>query len=149
VNADAPTPSVPEVPEAERRLLAGVERRIARAMLVLGVAGAAGFWLWRGGAWAAGFTAGAVLSAINFVWLKNAVNVLSNAVSPEQHGPKRGVSGTVARFVLRYALIGAAGYVIFGSSALSLEAFFAGLFVAIGAILAEAAYEIYRGFRDS
>jgi hypothetical protein len=54
----------------------------------------------------------------------------------------------VARFVLRYALIGVAGYAIFRSSTLSLEAFFAGLFIAIGAILAEAAYQIYRGFRD-
>jgi hypothetical protein len=140
-------PSISEVPEGEQRLLAGVEGRIARAMAVLAVAGGAGFWVWRGGSWAAGFLIGAVVSGLNFLWMKNAVSLLADSVAPGRP-PARGQSGTVARFVLRYALIAAAGYAIFHSSAISLEAFFAGLFVAVGAILAEAAYQIYRGFRE-
>ena len=139
--------SISEIPEAEKRLLAGVEGRIARAMAVLALAGGVGFWLWRGGSWAAGFGIGAFLSALNFLWMKNAVNLLADAVSSDRQ-PAKPHSGTVARFVLRYALIGVAGYAIFRSSAISLEAFFAGLFVAIGAILAEAAYQVYRGFRE-
>jgi hypothetical protein len=149
VNADASQQAVSEVPEAERRLLAGVEPRIARAMLAIGIAGGAGFWAWRGGSWAAGFAIGAVLSGLNFLWMKNAVSVLAEASSSAGQLPGRGFSGTVARFVLRYALIGVAGYAIFRSSAISLEAFFAGLFVAVAAILAEAAYQVFRGFRDS
>jgi len=147
VSAEEPEQAVAEVPEAEKRLLAGVEGRIARAMAVLGLAGAAGFWLWRGGSWAAGFAIGAVLSALNFLWMKNAVSMLADAVSSDPQ-PSKGQSGTVARFVLRYALIGLAGYAIFRSSAISLGAFFAGLFVAVGAILVEAGYQVYRGFRD-
>lgn len=139
--------SISEIPEAEKRLLAGVEGRIARAMVVLALAGGAGFWLWRGGGWAAGFGIGAVLSGLNFLWMKNAVSLLADAVASDRQPSKRH-SGTVARFVLRYALIGLAGYAIFHSSAISLEAFFAGLFVAVGAILAEAAYQVYRGFRE-
>ena len=139
--------SISEIPEAEQKLLAGVEGRIARLMAVLAVAGTAGFWMWRGGSWAAGFFIGAVLSALNFLWMKNAVSLLADAVAPERP-PAKGQAGTVARFVLRYALIGLAGYAIFHSSAISLGAFFAGLFTAVGAILAEAGYQVYRGFRE-
>jgi hypothetical protein len=53
-----------------------------------------------------------------------------------------------ARFVLRYALIGAAGYAIYRSSALSMTAFFFGLFAALGAILIEMAYETIVAFRN-
>jgi hypothetical protein len=141
-------PAVSEIPEAEQTLLAGVEGRIARAMAVLTLAGGAGFWLWRGWHWAAGFAVGAALSALNFLWMKNAVSMLAEAATSDPQ-PKRSHSGTVARFVLRYALIGLAGYAIFHSSAISLEAFFAGLFVAMGAILAEAVYQVYHGSRDS
>jgi hypothetical protein len=52
----------------------------------------------------------------------------------------------VPRFILRYALIALAGYVIFCSSVLSLPAFFAGLFVAIAAVLVEIVYQLGRGF---
>jgi hypothetical protein len=148
VNARETERSIAEVPEAEQRLLAGVEGRIARAMAALAIAGGAGFWLWRGGSWAAGFVIGAVVSALNFLWMKNAVSLLAEAAASGGQPGKRH-SGTVARFVLRYALIGLAGYAIFHSSAISLEAFFAGLFTAVGAILAEAGYQVYRGFRDS
>ena len=147
MNAREREQSISEIPEAEKKLLAGVEGRITRAMAVLAVAGGAGFWVWRGGSWAAGFAIGAVLSALNFLWMKNAVSLLADAVSTDPQPGKRH-SGTVARFVLRYALIGLAGYAIFHSSAISLEAFFAGLFVAVGAILAEAGYQVYRGFRE-
>lgn len=147
MNAPEREQSGSEIPEAEQRLLAGVEGRIARAMGVLALVGVAGFWLWRGGSWAAGFGIGAVLSALNFLWMKNAVSLLADAVSTHPQPAKR-QSGTVARFVLRYALIGVAGYAIFHSSAISLEAFFAGLFTAVGAILVEAAYQVYRGFLE-
>jgi len=147
VNGREREQSISEIPEAEQRLLAGVEGRIVRAMAVLALAGTAGFWLWRGGSWAAGFAIGAVLSGLNFLWMKNAVSLLADAVAAAPR-PAQGRSGTVARFVLRYALIGLAGYAIFHSSAISLEAFFGGLFVAVGAILAEAGYQVYRGFRE-
>ena len=141
------------IPAEELKLLAGVEPRIFRATLVLGVIGAAGFWLWRGPGWAAGFAVGAALSALSFQWMKTAINTLADTVllgaSPSEPAgvSKRRSAGAVARFVLRYALIAVAGYVIFRSSVISLVAFFAGLFVAIAATLVEVAYQVYLSFR--
>ena len=142
------------IPAAERELLAGVERRIARAMWALGVAGTILCWLWRGWEWGGGFAIGAGLSALNFRWMKNAAHALEEAASGQAASetapprPRGGSGGAVARFVLRYALIGLAGYAIFKSSFVSLGAFFLGLFLFIAAILAEMAYQIGGAFRS-
>ena len=135
-----------EIPPAEQELLAGVDRRIYRAMGFLTVGGAILCWLWRDWHWGAGFAIGAILSALNFYWLKTAVSLLAQ-VAGSGHPVRSG--GTVARFVFRYVLIGVAGYVIFESSFISLKAFFLGLFLFIAAILVEVAYQIYRGFRKT
>ena len=141
------------IPAEELKLLAGVEPRIFRSIWIVGLAGTAAFWLWRGPGWAAGFAAGAALSALSFQWMKTAINTLADTVllgaSPSEPGgvSKRRSAGAVARFVLRYALIAVAGYVIFRSSVISLVAFFAGLFVAIAATLMEVAYQVYLSFR--
>ena len=143
-----------EVPAAEKQLLAGLEPRIFRSSLILGVAGAAALWLWRGMGWAGGFAFGAALSALSFRWMKAAISSLADAIpaAPAPDAvpakPRRGSAGAVFRFVLRYALIAAAGYAIFRSSVLSLPAFFAGLFVSIAAVLVEIAYQLYLGFRS-
>jgi Flp pilus assembly protein TadB len=145
--------------------------RIVRTTLILGVAGSILLWIWRGWSWGGGFAGGAVLSAINFQWMHSAIGALadmtvsqtraaavlnatpSNDPSTEMveaersQPPKVGSGGAVGRFVLRYALIALVGYVIFRSSVLSLPAFFAGLFVAIAAVLAEIAYQLRRDFR--
>jgi len=141
------------IPAEELKLLAGVEPRIFRSIWIVGLAGTAAFWLWRGPGWAAGFAVGAALSALSFQWMKTAINTLADTVllgaSPSEPGgvSKRRSAGAVARFVLRYALIAVAGYVIFRSSVISLVAFFAGLFVAIAATLVEVAYQVYLSFR--
>ena len=120
------------IPAEEQKLLAGVEPRIFRSIWIVGLAGA---------------------TALSFQWMKTAINTLADTVllgaSPSEPGgvSKRRSAGAVARFVLRYALIAAAGYVIFRSSVISLVAFFAGLFVAIAATLMEVAYQVYLSFR--
>jgi ATP synthase I chain len=148
----ADQPPSTEIPVEEQKLLAGVEPRIFRTTLLLAVFGAAGFWLWRGAGWAVGFAIGAALSALSFQWMKTAIDALAEAalstgsnLQPAR-GRKRGAGGAVARFMLRYALIGIAGYVIFRSSVVSLVAFFAGLFVTIVAALVEVGYQIYLSF---
>ena len=146
-----------EIPAEETQFLAGVEPRILRAIWVLGVAGMAACWLWRDWSWAAGFAIGAILSALNFLWMKAAIGALaaaavssSSGASHQQEKQSKGRSaGAVARFVLRYALIALAGYAILHSSDISLGAFFLGLFLAIVAILVEIAYQIYLAFRST
>jgi hypothetical protein len=126
-------------------------------MWVLGGLGTGACWLWRGPGWGAGFAVGAFLSALNFHWMKTAVTALADlAASPpiepaDAGAPRRQVrsGGIVIRFMLRYALIGVAGYAIFKSSFISLGAFFLGLFLFVAAISAEMGYQIYRGFRSS
>jgi len=155
MNADQEPIAQSQISPEEHQLLAGVEPRIFRTMLFLGIAGTGAFWLWRDWSWAAGFAIGAVLSALSFRWMKGAISAMAQAAvpvpaasDPANSEPRQGGGGVVARFVLRYALIGVVAYVIFRSSAVSLMAFFVGLFVAIAAILAEVAYQIYLGFRS-
>jgi hypothetical protein len=69
------------IPAPEAELLAGTERRIARAMLVLGVAGTLVCLVWGGVEWGAGFAVGAALSALNFHWMKTAATALADAAT--------------------------------------------------------------------
>ena len=122
-------------------------RRIYQGMAVLGVAGTLVFLVWKGWRWGLGFAFGAALSALNFHWLKGAVDVLvakfSQSPSPIPHlpSPKR----AAARFGLRYGLLALAGYVIFATSLANLTAFLAGLFVFVAAVLVEMVYQLSRG----
>jgi ATP synthase I subunit len=143
------------IPKEDQDFLAGAGRRMYRGMWVLGVAGVTVCWLSEGWRWAAGFAIGAALSALNFHWLHTVVASLSELLSAQRGEAPRarrgapGAAGSALRIVLRYALIAAAGYAIFVSSLVSLEAFFIGLFLFVGAVLVEAAYEIYCGFRSA
>jgi len=58
---------------------------------------------------------------------------------------RRKRAAVLFRFLLRYALIVAAAYVIFRSSVLSLTAFLGGLFVFVAGVLAEMIYELATG----
>lgn len=97
---------------------------------------------WKFGRSAAlGFLGGGVIAFLNFHWLKNAVNGLADRITDA--GKPQSGSGIVARFLLRYVLMGAAAYGILTSFPASLRGLFAGLFLPVGAIAFEAAYESY------
>ena len=83
--------------------------------------------------------AGAVLSYINFRWLKQAVDFI--VVQGAQGQAARGVA---FRFVARYALIAIFLYVTIRSSALQLIFVFAGLLIYVVAILIECFSEVIR-----
>ena len=155
-NKDRVEQGFSQIPAAEQALLAGAEHRIAKGIWVLGIVGIGVCWLWGGWSWSAGFMVGAALSALNFHWMKRAVGALADLASSQSVQEAAGepprqpeTAPVVVRFVLRYALIGVAGYVIFKSSFISLGAFFAGLFLFLAAILAEVVYQVYYGFRKT
>jgi hypothetical protein len=123
----------------------GAMGRIRRFMLAIGLAATVATWIALGWRVALGVFIGCSIAWANFVWLKQAVNALAEKVT--QTGRPVSSTGTLAKFVLRYASIGIAAYVIFLSSRQSLYGFFGGLFVAVAAILCEAAYEAFVAVR--
>ena len=151
--AEEPATDPSQIPQAELNLLRGVDRRIYRAMAVLGAVGTLLCSLLGGLDWGAGFLIGAALSALNFHWMKSAVGVVAETATAignpsAKRPPSVRAAGAVVRFALRYVLIGVAAYVIFKSPFVSLGAFFLGLFLFLGAILVEVAFQLYLGFRN-
>jgi galactitol-specific phosphotransferase system IIC component len=146
---------VPEGPFSERPgsdagFYAAAERRIWRFQWIIGIAGTviAGAWAGPGGALA--YAAGAAISTLNFYWLQQAVDALTQTVlGAGTPAAKRRRRYLVAKFIGRYLLIGAAGYVILKHTAWRIEALLAGLFLFLAAILAEICVEIVIGVRSN
>lgn len=137
--ADAPTPDSAET------FYAGALNRIRDVMLILGpIVSAIALWKF-GFRTALGFLLGCIISYLNFHWLKSGVSDLAGRVTDT--GKPQSGKGIIARFLLRYALLGAAAYAILTSFPASLRGLFAGLFLPVGAIVCEAVYELYAGIR--
>jgi hypothetical protein len=126
------------------------ERRIEWLTLVLGLSAAAfaaARWGWP---WGAGVLCGAGLTWINFQWLKQGVDTLVEVSTTDEgaeqaHVPKRVYVKSFSRFALLLIVV----YVILSRSWLPVAAVLAGLFVVIGAVLAELIFELARGGRES
>lgn len=120
---------------------AGALDRIGRFMVAVGVAATALAGLRFGWRAAAGLAGGCAVAYLNFFWLKRVVSALADRIT--QTGERASGKGIVARFLLRYLLMGAGGYVILTVSPASLYGFLSGLFLPVAAIACEAAYEAY------
>ena len=119
----------------------GALGRTRNFMIALALMLSAATW-WRFGRWSAlGFLLGCVIAYLNFHWLKSGVAELADRVT--NTGKAHSSKGIIARFLLRYVLLGAAAYAILTSFPASLRGLFAGLFLPVGAIACEAAYELY------
>jgi len=119
--------------------------RIRTFMLVLAPLFCAAAGLKFGWRAAAGFLLGSIIAYLNFQWLKSGVSVLADKVT--NTGKRQSGKAIVARFLLRYALLGLAAYAILTSFPASLSGLFAGLFLPVGAIVCEAVYEVYNAVR--
>lgn len=119
--------------------------RIRHTMIVLGLGAILGAAVLYGWKTAAGVLLGCVVAWMNFVWLKQAIGAVADRVTPSGRRPSS--ASTVAKFLLRYALIAIGAYAIFLSSRESLYGFLGGLFLAVAAILCEAAYEAFVALR--
>jgi hypothetical protein len=118
-------------------------RRIYLWIACLGAAGTIALLIWKGWKESLGFAVGSAVAGLNFHWIKGAADTLMAKFTsqPDPQPPKR----VAAKFALRYALIGAAGYVIFKYLRVSLAAFLGGLLVVAAAIMAEIIYELSLG----
>lgn len=116
-------------------------------MLILGPVLSAAAWTIFGWRAASGFLLGTVISYLNFEWLKTGVSGLADRVT--NTGKRQSGKGIVARFLLRYALLGIAAYAILTSFPASLSGLFAGLFLPVGAIACEAVYELCKALRGN
>jgi hypothetical protein len=119
--------------------------RMLRAMVVVSILLIApAFWKYKA-AGAIGFAAGAAISCINFRALQRSVEGLADRIVNHQ-SRERGAR-IVLRFLLRYALVGAAAYAIFKGSPLAFRGFLWGLCLPVAAMMIEAGVETYAAFR--
>ena len=140
MNHEPPNTSAPMTTPGES-FYSGALDRIRHSMIALALALSAVAW-WKFGRPAAlGFLCGCVIAYLNFRWLKSGVAGLADRVTDS--GKPQSGKGIVARFLLRYVLLGAAAYGILTSFPASLRGLFAGLFLPVGAIACEAVYELY------
>jgi ATP synthase I chain len=119
--------------------------RIRRFMMGLALPIAVFILLRFGWKIAVGFGVGCAIAYVNFYWLKRVVIGLADKVTAT--GKRPSGAGIVLRFVGRYLLMALAAYAIFKISPASLYGLFAGLFLPVGAIMCEAAYELYAALR--
>jgi hypothetical protein len=119
----------------------GALDRVRKVMIVLGLLASAGAWVGFGYRAAIGALLGCTIAYLNFHWLKNGVSGMADRVT--NTGKPQSGKGIVARFLLRYMLLGIAAYAILTSFPASLRGLFAGLFLPVGAIVCEAVYEAY------
>ncbi len=128
-----------QIPDSERRLLAGAEGRLVRFVLVSGALGIVAAWLGWGWRAAVGFSIGAALALLNYWWISQAVAALARA------GRAKPSRLAYIKFFGRYALIGVVVYVIFSRSLVPIVAIIGGLLILVPAVAAEFLYEIARG----
>lgn len=131
--------------ESADHFYSGAYTRIIRFMLVLGIVATVAVLARFGLIVAAGFAVGCAIAFVNFHWLKRVVSALADRASST--GERQSSKGVVLRFLLRYFLIALGAYAIFKISRDGLYGLLAGLFLPVGAILMEAAYELYAALR--
>jgi hypothetical protein len=126
----------------------GALARIPRFMIALALLLSGAGWLRFGWRVALGFACGCAIAHLNFHWLERVVNALADRATQTPY--QQSSAGIVFRFLVRYFLMAAAAYAIFSVSPASLYGLFAGLFLPVGGIACEAAFELYmalaRGF---
>lgn len=127
-------------------IYAAAERRIEYLTLAVGAAAAiAAAILWRPGA-GGGVAAGAVLSWINFRWMKQGVGTLAR-LSTTQSGVEqpRVPRSVYFKFLGRYALLIVTAYAILRGFSLPAVSFVCGLFAVAAAVIVEMIAQLFRG----
>jgi hypothetical protein len=106
-------------------------RRIRLCILVLGPAGSVALGVFRGPAFAAGFLLGSALSYVSFWRWTKVVDALTGAAKPR----------SIWLWLLRFAMLIGAGYVIVKYLEVTPVAVFLGLLVSAAAVVISITYE--------
>jgi len=129
----------------EEAFYAAAERRIEYFTIGIGTAAAIGVAIGWGVRAGIGVAVGALLSWINFRWMKQGIGTLARVSAAQQDAEKiRIPSWVYIKFLGRYVLLIIAAYVIlrgFGSTAAGL---LGGLFAAMAAVLVESVGQLFR-----
>jgi|SRR5579863_4384806 len=102
--------------------------RIRKATFALGAGGAIGMFAWRGWAWGAGFALGALVSWLNYTFLKRVAYAIGTSRTRKRLAILAG---------LRYLILGGGAYVILRFTKISMPAVLLGLFVSVAAVIVE------------
>jgi small-conductance mechanosensitive channel len=121
------------------------EKRISWLTLVLGGVAGVCVGYFRGVAWGGGIFIGAVLSWLNFRWLRQGMDTLVNAATAQAEQKTVHVPvGTYFKMAFRYGLIGLVVYVIFKYLNVPLLSMILGLGALGAATVAVSVHEILR-----
>jgi hypothetical protein len=132
-------------PAEVERFFSDAVRRIPRFVLLISAFTLLPLTWFFGIPAAIGFTAGALISWVNFRSLARAVKALGDRIV-DQHSRERG-SIVVFRFLLRYLFVAVIAYAIFKGSPGAFRGFLFGLCAPVAAMLVEAVYEGYMALR--
>jgi len=134
---DVQTPSAPSYRQSESR--------ISQLTILLGAAAALFVGYFHGWRWGAGVMIGAVLAWLNFRWLKQGLDALTEAVIAQSAKKKGKVPiATYFKALFRYGLIALAVYVIFKYLNVPVLSMVLGLCALGAATLVVSVYEILR-----
>ena len=126
----------------------GLDRRLLKISLGLGVPACLTALILGGLDSGLGFLAGALLSWINFRWLKQGVDRLLASVLTPQPSPRRPARAAIFKYVLRYALIGLSLYATFRMDFLEIFGFFSGLLLVVAAVLVECVLQVIKSWNE-
>jgi len=133
---------------ANDRFYAAAERRIEYFTAGAGLVGAIMATAFAGTAAGIGVAAGAALSWLNLRWLRQGVRTLANLATAQAGAEKPRVpKSTYFKFLGRYVLLLAAGYVILSRFHLTAWPLVAGLFAPVAGVMMELTAEIFGAVR--
>lgn len=129
----------------DEEIYRAAERRIEWQIAGIGVVGTAATWFVWGGRPAAGLAAGAILSWVNYRWMKQGVDTLAR-LSTAQAGTQRAQVpvSVYMKFLGRYALLIVAAYAILRAFRPPVASLLAGFFSVVAAVLVEMVGQLFR-----
>lgn len=117
---------------------AAVERRVWRSMIVLVAVATALAALLSGRSFTLGLMLGGLLALFNYRWLYSSLTGILAA------GSRRAPAGTILKFVLRWLVVGALGYLAYRTGYFDAIGILAGLLAPAAAVMIEAGYIGYK-----